>query len=281
MPALILDGKALAAQTEDQLRSRVERLKERSGGKTPILATILVGDDPASATYVKMKGNACRRVGMDSMAVELPASTTTAQLLAKIQELNANPDVHGILLQHPVPHQIDERTCFDTIALEKDVDGVTCLGFGRMAMGEAAYGCATPKGIMRLLEHYQIPIAGRHAVVVGRSPILGKPMAMMLLQADATVTICHSKTRDLPALIKQADIIVGAVGKPEFIRAEWIKDGAVVVDAGYHPGGVGDIELKPLAERVAAWTPVPGGVGPMTINTLILQSVESGEKTLR
>jgi methylenetetrahydrofolate dehydrogenase (NADP+)/methenyltetrahydrofolate cyclohydrolase len=280
MPALILDGKALAAQTEDQLRNRVDRLKERSGGKTPILATILVGDDPASATYVKMKGNACRRVGMDSLAVELPASTTTAQLLAKIKELNANPDVHGILLQHPVPHQIDERACFDAIALEKDVDGVTCLGFGRMAMGEAAYGCATPKGIMRLLEHYGIAIAGKHAVVVGRSPILGKPMAMMLLQADATVTICHSKTRDLPTLIKQADIIVGAVGKPEFIKAEWIKNGAVVVDAGYHPGGVGDIELKPLVERVAAYTPVPGGVGPMTINTLILQSVESGEKTL-
>jgi len=285
MPALllddkILDGKALAAQTEDQLRERVNRLKDKSGGKTPILATILVGDDPASATYVKMKGNACRRVGMDSLAVEMPSSTTTEQLLAKIHELNNNPDVHGILLQHPVPHQIDERACFDAIALQKDVDGVTCLGFGRMAMGEEAYGCATPKGIMRLLEHYQIPISGKHAVVVGRSPILGKPMAMMLLQADATVTICHSRTRDLPALIKQADIIVGAVGKPEFIKAEWIKDGAVVVDAGYHPGGVGDIELKPLLGRVAAYTPVPGGVGPMTINTLILQSVESGEKTL-
>ena len=280
MPALILDGKALAAQTEDQLRERVNRLKEQSHGKTPILATILVGDDPASATYVKMKGNACRRVGMDSLAVEMPASTTTEQLLAKIEELNTNPDVHGILLQHPVPHQIDERACFDAIALSKDVDGVTCLGFGRMAMGEDAYGCATPKGIMRLLEHYRIPLSGKHAVVVGRSPILGKPMAMMLLQADATVTICHSRTQNLPALIKQADIIVGAVGKPEFIKAEWIKDGAVVVDAGYHPGGVGDIEIQPLVDRVAAYTPVPGGVGPMTINTLILQSVESGEKTL-
>ncbi len=281
MPALILDGKALAAQTEDQLRSRVALLKEKSGGKTPILATILVGDDPASATYVKMKGNACRRVGMDSLAVEMPASTTTAQLLARIDELNRNPDVHGILLQHPVPHQIDERACFDAIALEKDVDGVTCLGFGRMAMGEDAYGCATPKGIMRLLEQYQIPIAGKHAVVVGRSPILGKPMAMMLLQADATVTICHSKTRNLAELIKQADIIVGAVGKPEFIKGEWIKDNAVVVDAGYHPGGVGDIELKSIVDRIAAYTPVPGGVGPMTINTLIKQSVESGEKSLK
>lgn len=280
MAALVLDGKATAAQWEAELSRRVERLKQKSGGKTPILATILVGDDPASATYVKMKGNACRRVGMDSLAVELPASTTTAQLLAKIDELNNNPDVHGILLQHPVPADIDERACFDAIALHKDVDGVTCLGFGRMAMGEAAYGCATPKGIMRLLEQYNIEIEGKHAVVVGRSAILGKPMAMMLLQANATVTICHSKTRNLPALIKLADIVVGAVGKPEFIKGDWIKDGAVVVDAGYHPGGVGDIELSAVIDRAAAYTPVPGGVGPMTINTLIVQSVESGEKSI-
>lgn len=280
MSALVLDGKALAAATEEALLARVEQLKEKSGGKTPILATILVGDDPASATYVKMKGNACRRVGMDSLAVELPAATTTEDLLAKIEELNSNPDVHGILLQHPVPEQIDERACFDAIALSKDVDGVTCLGFGRMAMGEDAYGCATPQGIMRILEHYEVEIEGKHAVVVGRSPILGKPMAMMLLQKNATVTICHSRTKDLPALVAQADIIVGAVGKPEFIRGEWIKDGAVVVDAGYHPGGVGDIELSAITERASAYTPVPGGVGPMTINTLIMQSVQSGEKSL-
>jgi methylenetetrahydrofolate dehydrogenase (NADP+)/methenyltetrahydrofolate cyclohydrolase len=280
MTALVLDGKAVAAQSEAELSQRVAKIKEKSGGKTPILATILVGDDPASATYVKMKGNACRRVGMDSLAVEMPASTTTDQLLAKIDELNNDPNVHGILLQHPVPVQIDERACFDAIALHKDVDGVTCLGFGRMAMGEPAYGCATPQGIMRLLKHYNIKIEGQHAVVVGRSAILGKPMAMMLLQANATVTICHSKTRNLPELIKQADIVVGAVGKPEFIKGDWIKDGAVVVDAGYHPGGVGDIELSAITERAAAYTPVPGGVGPMTINTLIFQSVESGEKSL-
>jgi methylenetetrahydrofolate dehydrogenase (NADP+)/methenyltetrahydrofolate cyclohydrolase len=280
MSALVLDGKSLAAESEAELRVRVQRLKEKSGGKTPILATILVGDDPASATYVKMKGNACRRVGMDSLAVEMPASTTTDELLAKIASLNANPDVHGILLQHPVPPQIDERACFDAIDLHKDVDGVTCLGFGRMAMGENAYGCATPQGIMRILGHYDIEIEGKHAVVVGRSPILGKPMAMMLLQKNATVTICHSRTRDLPALVGQADILVGAVGKPEFIRADWVKEGAVVIDAGYHPGSVGDIELPPLVNKVSAYTPVPGGVGPMTINTLILQSVESGEKSL-
>ena len=280
MTALILDGKTLAASWEEQLTERVSALKNRSNGRTPILATILVGDDPASATYVKMKGNACRRVGMDSLAVEMPGSTSTEQLLAKIDELNNDPNVHGILLQHPVPEQIDERACFDAIALHKDVDGVTCLGFGRMAMGEDAYGCATPKGILRILEHYKIDIEGKHAVVVGRSAILGKPMAMMLLEANATVTICHSRTKNLPDLIKQADILVGAVGKPEFIKAEWIKDGAVVVDAGYHPGGVGDIELAPLVDRVSAYTPVPGGVGPMTINTLIFQSVDSGEKAI-
>ncbi|RYY02024.1 MAG: bifunctional methylenetetrahydrofolate dehydrogenase/methenyltetrahydrofolate cyclohydrolase FolD [Gammaproteobacteria bacterium] len=281
MSALVLDGKALAAKTEQELSQRVEVLKTATNGQAPILATILVGDDPASATYVKMKGNACSRIGMDSIKVELPSTTTTEELLAKINELNNNPNVHGILLQHPVPDQIDERLCFDAISAAKDVDGVTCLGFGRMSMGEEAYGCATPKGIMRLLEAYNIEFSGKHAVVVGRSPILGKPMAMMLLNANCTVTICHSRTKNLPELIKQADIIVGAVGKPEFIKAEWIKDGAVVVDAGYHPGGVGDIELAPLIDRVAAYTPVPGGVGPMTINTLIYQSVDSGEKKIQ
>lgn len=281
MTALVLDGKTLAKTTEEALRERVESLKQKAGSRAPKLATILVGSDPASATYVTMKGNACARIGMESIRIEMPEQTSTEELLAKIQSLNDDPDVHGILLQHPVPSQIDERLCFDAIALEKDVDGVTCLGFGRMSMGEAAYGCATPRGIMRLLEYYKVPIAGKHAVVVGRSAILGKPMAMMLLEANATVTICHSRTNDLENHIRQAGILVGAVGKPEFIKADWVKDGAVVVDAGYHPGGVGDIELEPLVDRVAAYTPVPGGVGPMTINTLIFQTVESGEKALR
>jgi len=278
MSALVLDGKSLSAATEAELSERVSALKAKNGGQAPILATILVGGDPASATYVKMKQNACKRIGMDSTKVEMGEDTTTEQLLEKIQELNANHNCHGILLQHPVPPQIDERACFDAIALAKDVDGVTCLGFGRMAMGEEAFGSATPQGIMRILEAYNIEMSGKHAVVVGRSPILGKPMSLMLLNADATVTICHSRTKNLPDLIKQADILVGAVGRPEFIKAEWIKDGAVVVDAGYHPGGVGDIELAPLANRVSAYTPVPGGVGPMTINTLILQCVVAAER---
>lgn len=280
MTALILDGKALSLKSEADLSSRVAAIKEKNNGEAPILATILVGADPASATYVKMKQNACKRIGMESIAVEMPTTTSTRELLAKIDELNTNPNCHGILLQHPVPSQIDERACFDQIDIAKDVDGVTCHGFGRMAMDEDAYGSATPQGIMRILDAYEIDLTGKHAVVVGRSPILGKPMSLMLLNGNATVTICHSRTKNLPDLIKQADIVVGAVGRPEFIQAEWIKDGAVVVDAGYHPGGVGDIELGPLSERVAAYTPVPGGVGPMTINTLIQQTVIAAEKSL-
>ena len=278
MAALVLDGKAYAKELETELFSRVQSLKEKISSDPPILATILVGSDPASATYVRMKGNACRRVGMESLSISLPEETTTRQLFSAIDDLNANPRVRGILLQHPVPHQIDERACFDRIAIEKDVDGVTSHGFGRMAMGEAAYGSATPAGIMRLLKRYGINPSGKEAVVVGRSPILGKPMAMMLLNENATVTICHSRTKNLADVVRRADILVGAVGKPEFIKADWIRDGAVVVDAGYHPGGVGDIELAPVIERVSAFTPVPGGVGPMTIGTLIAQTVEAAEK---
>lgn len=280
MPALVLDGKSLAKQTEIQLSERVQAAMAKSGAATPILATILVGNDPASATYVAMKGNACRRVGMDSRKVVLGEDTTTEQLLATIAELNADPNVHGILLQHPVPAQIDERLCFDAISLAKDVDGVTCLGFGRMAMGEHAYGAATPKGIMTLLQHYDIPLEGKDAVVVGRSPILGKPMAQMLLNANATVTICHSRTKNLQDHLARADVVIGALGKPEFIKTAWLKKDAVVVDAGYHPGGVGDIEQAGLADIASAYTPVPGGVGPMTISTLISQTVAAFEASI-
>lgn len=280
MTALVLDGKSLARTIEAELAERVGAITRKTGGVKPILATILVGSDPASATYVKMKGNACERAGMASLRVMLPEATTTGELLAEIDRLNADPRVHGILLQHPVPAQIDERACFDRIALRKDVDGVTALGFGAMSMNEPAYGSATPAGIMRLLRHHGVDVEGRHAVVVGRSPILGKPVAMMLLNAHATVTICHSRTRGLPELIGLADIVVAAVGKPRFIKGDWIKSGAVVVDAGYHPGGVGDIDLTGGTERFSAYTPVPGGVGPMTIATLIAQTVEAAEAAL-
>jgi len=278
MTSKILDGKGLALIAEEEIKHKVSELKDL--GVTPTLATVLVGADPASATYVKMKQNACARLGMQSIAIELSKETTTEELLAKINELNNDKNIHGILLQHPVPSQVNERVCFDAINVEKDVDGVTCLGFGQMTMGEPAYGSCTPAGIMRMLEHYQIDISGKSAVVVGRSPILGKPMAMMLLNKNATVTICHSRTENLQSHIGNADIVVGAVGVPQLIKKDWIKKGAVVIDAGYHPvEKCGDIELTGIEEIASAFTPVPGGVGPMTINTLILNTLLAAQKT--
>ena len=279
MPSKILDGKALAQLAEEDIKSHVSTLKEN--GITPTLATILVGVDPASATYVKMKQNACARLGMDSIAVELSKETSTKELLEAIDKLNHDSNVHGILLQHPVPSQINERKCFDAIDVTKDVDGVTCIGFGQMTMGEEAFGSCTPAGIMRILEHYKIEISGKNAVVVGRSPILGKPMAMMLLNQNATVTICHSRTANLQEYIKNADILVGAVGVPRLIQKDWIKNGAVVIDAGYHPAEkCGDIDLRDIDSIASAHTPVPGGVGPMTINTLILNTLLAAQKLI-
>ncbi len=280
MVPTILDGKTLAASIEGEIGARIARLKSAAGGRTPILATILVGDDPASAAYVRMKGNACRRTGMESQRIGLPVGTTTEDLLEQIDRLNADPDVHGILLQHPVPSHVDERKCFDRIRADKDVDGVTALGFGRMCLGAEAYGSATPAGIMRLLSHYEVACAGKHAVIIGRSPILGKPMAMMLLNANATVTICHSHTKDLPDLVRGADIVVAAVGIPRFVRGDWIRKGAIVVDAGYHPGNVGDVDLEGAAMRAAAYTPIPGGVGPMTIAMLLEQTAAAAERAV-
>ncbi len=278
MKAIILDGKELSKISEESIKQRVVDLSEK--GIKPTLATILVGNDPASETYVKMKRNTCARVGMESIAVELPETTTTDELLKTIKKLNQDDKVHGILLQHPVPSQIDERLCFDAININKDVDGVTCLGFGNMSMGIDAYGSCTPAGIIRLIKHHNIEVKGLNAVVVGRSPILGKPMAMMLLNLNATVTICHSRTLELDNIIKNADLIVGAVGIPKFIKTDWIKKGAIVIDAGYHPEQCGDIDLDNIKGIASAYTPVPGGVGPMTINTLILHTVLSAEKKL-
>ena len=277
MSAIILDGKVLAKISEDSIKERVSKLSEK--GIKPTLATILVGNDPASETYVKMKRNTCSKVGMESIAIELSENTTTDELLDKIKLLNNDKNVHGILLQHPVPSQIDERKCFDAIHIDKDVDGVTCLGFGNMSMGIDAYGSCTPAGIIRLIEHYELEVEGLNAVVIGRSPILGKPMAMMLLNENATVTICHSRTKNLQAIIKMAEILVGAVGVPKLIKSDWIKSGAVVIDAGYHPNEkCGDIDLEGIESSAYAFTPVPGGVGPMTINTLIYQTLLSAKK---
>jgi len=276
---LVLDGKALAKSIEQELTVRVQRIKDKTG-IAPILATIIVGNDPASVTYVRMKGNACRRIGMESLKVELPEETTTQQLIDRIRELNHDGNVHGILLQHPVPAHIDEMACFLSIDVSKDVDGVNPNTFGRMALQMDSFKCATPYGIITLLKHYNIQIEGKEAVVIGRSPILGKPVAMMLLNENATVTICHSKTKDLPDVVRRADIVVAAVGKPRFVKADWVKEGCVLVDAGYNPGNIGDIDLENAISKCSAYTPVPGGVGPMTINRLICQTVESAEKKL-
>ena len=278
MAAQILDGKKLANESEKEIYESVLLLKE--SGIIPTLATILVGEDPASETYVRMKQQTCKRVGMESVAINLPKETSTEELLSKIDELNDDKSIHGILLQHPVPNQINERECFERISIEKDVDGVTCLGFGRMSMDLSAYGSCTPAGIMRILDFYDIDISGMNAVVVGRSPILGKPMAMMLLNKNATVTICHSRTRELENHVKNADLVVGAVGVPKLIKKEWIKKGAIVIDAGYHPEKCGDIDLDGIEKIASSYTPVPGGVGPMTINTLILNTMEAARKIL-
>ena len=278
MAAQILDGKKLANESEKEILESVLLLKE--SGIIPTLATILVGEDPASETYVRMKQQTCKRVGMESVAINLPKETSTEELLSKIDELNNDKSIHGILLQHPVPNQINERECFERISIEKDVDGVTCLGFGRMSMDLSAYGSCTPAGIMRILDFYDVDISGMNAVVVGRSPILGKPMAMMLLNKNATVTICHSRTRELENHVKNADLVVGAVGVPKLIKKHWIKKGAIVIDAGYHPEKCGDVDLDGIEEIASSFTPVPGGVGPMTINTLILNTMEAARKTL-
>ena len=279
MTALLLDGKKLSTASEIEIANEVSELKSK--GINPTLATILVGNDPASETYVRMKRNTCKRVGMESIAVELSELTTTEELLNTINELNNDHNVHGILLQHPVPSQIDERKCFDAIDIDKDVDGVTCLGFGNMAMGLNAYGSCTPAGIIRLIKHYKLDIQGLNAVVVGRSPILGKPMAMMLLNLNATVTICHSRTTNIENIIKNADLIVGAVGIPKFIQTNWIKQDAIVIDAGFHPEKCGDVDLADMDNISSAYTPVPGGVGPMTINTLILHTMQSAKKLVK
>ncbi|WP_347549902.1 tetrahydrofolate dehydrogenase/cyclohydrolase catalytic domain-containing protein [Pseudalkalibacillus hwajinpoensis] len=276
--AKLLDGKAVANRIKDQLKTRVIALKEQ--GVTPSLVTILVGDDPSSETYVRMKGNACERVGITSKKIHLPEETTTETLVQTIEELNQNTSVHGILLQHPVPSQIDERLAFETIAIEKDVDGVTSAGYGQTALGFGTFPSCTPAAIMKIMEDYDIQAEGKHAVIVGRSPILGKPVSALLLNQNATVTTCHSRTTDLASHVLQADIVVAAVGKPEFIKGDWIKEGAVVLDAGYNKGNIGDVEYEAAAENASYITPVPGGVGPVTIATLLKHTVDAAEKTV-
>lgn len=273
---LILDGIKVSESVKEDLKPRIEKLIEK--GITPSLATILVGDDPSSATYVKMKGNACARLGIHSQRIHLPEETTTDQLLQTINDLNNDPNVHGILLQHPVPAHIDERKAFETIAIEKDVDGVTSWGYGQTALGFGLYPSCTPAAIMKIMDFYDISVEGKHAIVVGRSPILGKPVSALLLNNNATVTTCHSYTKNLPELLAQADIVVAAVGKPEFIKGEWLKEGVIVLDAGYNPGNIGDVEYETCLNKASAITPVPGGVGPVTISMLLKHTVDAAER---
>lgn len=279
MTATLLDGKLTAQTVLDRCAARVAAIVDKTG-VTPCLATVLVGADPASVTYTAMKRKRCEAVGMKSLKLELPQETTTAELVAQIKRLGNDANVHGILLQHPVPKHIDERAAFEAIPASKDVDGVTISSFGSMAFALPGFASCTPGGIMTLLREYDILLAGRRAVVIGRSPILGKPMAMMLLAADATVTVCHSKTRDLPQVVREGDLVVAAVGRSAFVKGDWIKQGAVVVDAGYNAGNVGDVDFEPAAARASYITPVPGGVGPMTIATLIDQTATAAARLL-
>jgi methylenetetrahydrofolate dehydrogenase (NADP+)/methenyltetrahydrofolate cyclohydrolase len=278
--AELMIGTDLAAEMVARVAERAQALQARTGIQ-PCLATVLVGDDPASATYVRMKQNRSKKAGIASRSVVLPASTTTEELVGVLAKLSQDPEVHGILLQHPVPAQIDERAAFEAIDPAKDVDGVTTRSFGAMAFGEPGFRSATPGGILRLLEAYDVPIAGAHAVVIGRSPILGKPVGMLLLASNATVTYTHSRTTDLPAIVRTADIVVAAVGKANFVRGDWLKPGAVVVDAGYNEGNVGDVHFDEAARVARLITPVPGGVGPMTIALLLEQTVDAAETAVQ
>ncbi|UOQ43935.1 bifunctional 5,10-methylenetetrahydrofolate dehydrogenase/5,10-methenyltetrahydrofolate cyclohydrolase [Halobacillus salinarum] len=278
MEKVILDGKQVSQDIRKKLADRVETLKNEYE-ITPCLATILVGEDPSSETYVRMKGNACEKLGIKSEKIHLSADIDTEELLNTIERLNNDASVHGILLQHPVPSHIDERKAFESIAIEKDVDGVTSTGYGQTAFGFGKYPSCTPAAIMEILHYYGISAEGKNAVVVGRSPILGKPVSALLLNENATVTTCHSHTKDLPAVLSSADIVVAAIGKPQYIRGEWLKEGVVVLDAGYNKGNIGDVDYDSCYQQASAITPVPGGVGPVTISMLLKHTVDAAEES--
>jgi len=272
----LIDGTRVADAILAATGERARRFEAATGSK-PCLAAVLVGDDPASVTYVKMKRHRCGKLGIDSRLVELPANSSTERVAAAVQGLSEDPSVHGILVQHPVPPQVDERAAFEAIAPAKDVDGVTMQSFAAMAFGTATLASATPAGILRLLDAYEVGLEGLHAVVIGRSPILGKPVGMLLLARNATVTYCHSRTRELPDLVRSADLVIAAVGTPRFVRGDWIKPGCVVIDAGYNPGNIGDVAFDEVIKLARLITPVPGGVGPTTIAVLLEQTVTAAE----
>ncbi len=276
MSAQILDGLATSKLIREEVRQRVDALRAR--GIEPRLDVVVAAQDPASLAYVRMKRAWCEKAGIISESYSVDESWTQSQLLDLIRELNASPKVHGVLVQHPLPAHLDESEVLLALGPEKDVDGITPASLGRLTADLPGFRCATPLGIMTLLKHYGIDPAGKRALVIGRSVILGKPAALMLLQLNATVTIAHSRTQDLPERCREADIVIAAVGRAEMVKGDWIKPGAVVVDAGYNKvegrsGDVGDVDFE-SAKEVAGWiTPVPGGVGPMTVASLLSNAV--------
>ncbi|HET7548516.1 MAG TPA: bifunctional methylenetetrahydrofolate dehydrogenase/methenyltetrahydrofolate cyclohydrolase FolD [Usitatibacter sp.] len=280
MSARLIDGKAIAQDYRAELAVRVARLRE--AGVLPELAVVVVGDDPASQVYVRNKTFACEAIGMRSQTHKLAAETSQAQLIAFVERLNEDDSVHGILVQMPLPKPLDKHAVIDAISPDKDVDGFNYLNVGKLAAGDPAFYPCTPWGIMKILEHESIPVEGAHAVVVGRSNIVGRPMVMMLLNEGATVTVCHSKTRDLAALTRQGDILIVAIGRPRMVTGDMVRPGAVVIDVGVNrlPDGtlVGDVDFDSAAKVASRITPVPGGVGPMTIAMLLANTVRSAER---
>jgi len=278
--ANIIDGKAIAAEIREEISSGVASLKEKN--ITPGLAVVLVGDDPASRVYVTMKEKACAQTGIFSDEHKLSAETSEEELLSLIAQLNNDERIDGILVQLPLPDHIDESKILDAISPTKDVDGFHPYNVGRLATGTPLFQPCTPYGVMKMLEKTGVDLTGKEVVVVGRSNIVGKPVALMCLAQHATVTLCHSRTADLPAKVRQADVVIAAVGRPEMIKGDWIKEGAVVIDVGVNRVGekklVGDVDFAAAGERASAITPVPGGVGPMTITMLLYNTLESAKR---
>jgi len=279
--ARLIDGKALALQVRERLATESAVVLAKTGMK-PGLATILVGDDPASHLYVKSKQKACDAAGIYIDDHKLPSSTTQAELLALIEKENADPKIHGILVQLPLPKHIDSKVVLEAVSPDKDADGFHPYNFGRLVEGHPVFEACTPKGVIKMIESTGVSIEGKRAVVLGRSNIVGKPLALMLLQRNATVTICHSKTKDLAAVCREAELLLVAIGKAKFVTADMVRDGAVVIDVGTNrlPDGkvVGDVDFEPVSQKAGWLSPVPGGVGPMTIAMLLDNTVESARR---
>lgn len=278
MESIILNGKNVADCIEKEIQKEVDFLYRKSNTK-PKLITLMIGDNPSSVTYVNMKIKACERVGIESEKIVLKEDTTTEEVIEQIKKLNSSNSVSGIMIQHPLPKHIDERKCFEAIDPNKDVDGLTSYNFGKMSLELSSFSPATPQAIMEILNFYNIDVATKHVVVVGRSAIVGKPVAMLLLNSNATVTVCHSKTKNLESILKTAHIVVAAVGKSKFIKKEWLKPGVVIIDAGYNKGNVGDVDLENCKDIASSYTPVPGGVGPVTIAVLLKNVLKAFNKS--